>query len=203
MNETKEIDNHQIIKWLRIVMYTAIGRLVNTLAGMLPFIPTSVTVWISRGILLILIISMIQLAPANDRYKKAGILRAVMLALTIVTGFLKTGTILTLVGSILSIVAMYQEYHAHSELIAEKDQKLSGKWSSLFMWSILSGLLLGFTSTAAAMIIAFADMDITTATAIIAVILSIPDYIIEVLCIQYLKKMAALFPVEEVCCIEA
>lgn len=203
MNETKVIHNFEIAKWLRVVMYIAIVSLVNTLVGGLPFIPDGITAWISRGITVVMIVSMIKLAPANDRYKKAGIYRAVMLVLTIAIELFDISAMLILAVSILSIVAMYQEYHAHSELIADKDQKLSGKWTSLFMWSILSGLLIGFTSTAAAMIIAFADMDITTATAIIAGILSIPEYIIDVLYIQNLKKMTVLFQKEEVHCIEA
>ena len=54
------------------------------------------------------------------------IMRAVMLVCTLITAFVKGTSILTLAASILSIIAVYQEYNAHSELIADKDSRLSG-----------------------------------------------------------------------------
>lgn len=196
MNDTKVIDNFEIAKWLRVVMYIAIASLVNTLVGGLPFIPDGITAWISRGITVVMIISMIKLAPANDRYKKAGILRAVMLAFAIAIEVFDIPAMLILAVSILSIVADYQEYHGHSELIEDLDHSLSGKWTSLFMWSILAGIIVGFTSTAAVVLVALAEMDTIKATTVVAAILAIPQYIIVVLYILYLKKMVALFQVE-------
>ena len=140
-----------------------------------------------------IIFAMFKLAPANDRYKKTGIQLAIVLVLTIATELLNTGAVLTLISGILSIVAEYQEYYGHSELIEEKDHQLSGKWTSLFMWSIVAGLVLGFTSTAAAMFTAMAGMDTMKATILIAAILAIPQYVIEIIYILYLKKMVTIF----------
>lgn len=196
MNDTKVIDNFEIAKWLRVIMYVAIATLVNTLVGGLPFIPDGFTAWISRGITVVMVVSMIKLAPTNDRYKKAGILRAVMLVFAIAMEVFDIPAMLILAVSILSIVADYQEYHGHSDLIEDRDHKLSGKWTSLFMWSILSGVIVGFTSTAAVMLVALAEMDTMKATTVVAAILSIPQYIIEILYILYLKKMVTLFQVE-------
>ena len=61
------------------------------------------------------------------------------------------------------------------------------------MWSIVVGLLLGFTSTAAGIFAAMAGMDTMKATIMIAAILAIPQYVIEILYILYLKKMVAIF----------
>ena len=80
-----------------------------------------------------------------------------------------------------------------SELIKEKDHQLSGKWTSLFMWSIVVGLLLGFTSTSAGMFAAMAGIDTMKATIMIAAILAIPQYVIEIIYILYLKKMVGIF----------
>ena len=55
------------------------------------------------------------------------------------------------------------------------------------------GLLLGFTSTAAGIFAAMAGMDTMKATIMIAAILAIPQYVIEILYILYLKKMVAIF----------
>ena len=189
MNENR-ID---FAKWLRVLMYIAIAGLVNTLVGIPAFIPTAFTAWISRILMAVMVIAMFKLAPANDRYKKTGIQRTIVLGLTIASDILQTGAVLTLIAGTLSIVADYQEYHGHSELIEEKDHQLSGKWSSLFMWSIVVGLILGFVSTAAGMLAAMAGVDAEKAAVMITAALLLPEYIINILYILYLKKMVAIF----------
>ena len=146
----------------------------------------------------LMVFAMFKLAPANDRYKKTGIQLAIVLILTIATELLNTGAVLTLIAGILSIVAEYQEYHGHSELIEEKDHQLSGKWTSLFMWSIVVGLVLGFASTAAGVFAALAGVDTEKVAVMIAVALMIPEYIIDIFYILYLKKMIALFEEDKV-----
>ena len=182
-----------IAKWLRVLMYIAIAGLVNTFIGIPSFVPSIITSWISRIIMAVMVFAMLKLAPANDRYKKAGIQRAIVLALAIATDLLHSGAVLTLIAGTLAIIADYQEYHGHSELVEEKDHQLSGKWTSLFMWSIVVGLLLGFTSTAAGIFAAMAGIDTMKATIMIAAILAIPQYVIEIIYILYLKKMVAIF----------
>ena len=145
-----------------------------------------------------MVFAMFKLSPANDRYKKTGIQLAVVLVLTIATELFNTGAVLTLIAGILSIVAEYQEYHGHSELIEEKDHQLSRKWTSLFMWSIVVGLVLGFASTAAGVFAALAGVDTEKAAVMIAVALMIPEYIIDIFYILYLKKMIALFEEDKV-----
>ena len=181
------------VKWLRVLIYIAIACLVNTFIGIPSFVPSVITSWISRILMAVMVFTMLKLAPANDRYKKAGIQRAIVLALTIATDLLHSGAILTLIAGTLAIVADYQEYHGHSELVEEKNHQLSGKWTSLFMWSIVVGLLLGFTSTAAGMFAAMAGIDTMKATIMIAAILAIPQYVIEIIYILYLKKMVTIF----------
>ena len=194
MNENR-ID---LVKWLRVLIYIAIARIINTLVGIPAFIPTVLSAWISRILMAGMVFTMFKLAPANDRYKKTGIQLAIVLILTIATELLNTGAVLTLIAGILSIVAEYQEYHGHSELIEEKDHQLSGKWTSLFMWSIVVGLILGFASTAAGVLVAVAGVDTETAVLVIAAAMMIPEYIIDILYILYLKKMVTLFPEEKV-----
>ena len=189
MNENRT----DLVKWLRILIYIALARIVNTIAGIPAFIPTALTAWISRILMAGMIFAMFKLAPANDRYKKTGIQLAIVLILTIATELMNTGTVLALIAGVLSIVAEYQEYHGHSELIEEKDHQLSGKWTSLFMWSIIVGLLLGFVSTAAGILAAFAGVDTEKAAVMIAAVLLIPEYMIDIFYILYLKKMVAIF----------
>lgn len=198
MNENMENRFEVPVKWLRVLMYIAIASLINSVINNLPFVTSTVTTWISRGIMVAMIVCMFQLAHANERYQKAGIMRAVMLVCTLITAFVKETSILTLAASILSIIAVYQEYNAHSELIADKDSRLSGKWHSLFGWSILAAVLLAFGSTVTAMIFSFMEMDAVRLTAIIVGILSVPQTILDIVYIVYINRMIHIFGNSEV-----
>ncbi len=196
-------DNMKYVKiriWLPVLIYCALASLINSVISYVPFIPASLTTWISRGIMLTMTVCMLQLAPVNGRYKKAGIMRAVMLGCALYTAFIFGSTLLTLAASVVSIIAVYQEYHAHSELVADKDAKLSGRWHSLFTWSILASLLLTFGATVVAVILVLADMEggASRISAITIALLSIPQCIIDIVYINYIKKMIAIFRESEV-----
>ena len=198
MNENMENRYELLVKWLRILMYIAIVSLVNSVVNFLPFVPAAVTTWISRGIMVAVVICMFQLTSANARYKKAGIMRAIMLVCTLITVFVYSSSILNLAASILSIIAVYQEYNAHSELIADKDSKLSGKWHSLFMWGLIAGILVGFGSTVTVLILTLMESDVVRLTAIIVGVLSIPQMILDLVYMLYLKKMISIIDNGEV-----
>ena len=189
MYENKEINCGLITKWLRVMMYVAIVSLVNAIINLLPFIPMPVNTWIGRGIIAAMVVCMYQLSSVNEGYQKAWIMRASMLACNLITTFLWAFSFLTLAASIFSIIAVYREYNAHSELIAEKDSKLSSKWHSLFMWSILAGVLVGFGSVATVLIVTMAGMDAVKIRALVVGLLGIPQMILDVVYITYLKKM--------------
>jgi len=148
-----------LAKWIKILIYIAIAGLINALIGIPAFVPAVVTTCVTRILLAVMVFAMFKLAPANERYKKAAIQRAIVLALSVATDMLNSGAVLTLIAGTLSIVADYQEYHGHAELVEDKDHQLSGKWTSLFIWSVIVGLILGFTSTAAGILAVMADMD--------------------------------------------
>ena len=66
------------------------------------------------------------------------------------------------------------------------------------MWSIVIGLILGFASTAAGVLATVAGVDTETAALVIAAAMMIPEYIIDIFYILYLKKMIALFEEDKV-----
>ena len=192
MNENMEFRSDLLTKWLRVLMYIAIVSIVNSVISILPIIPASVTTWISRGIMVAMVVCMFRLAPMNERYQKAGILRAVWLG-CMIASLVFLPSILILTASILSIIAVYQEYIGHSEVVADKDARLSRNWHSLFNWSIVTGLLVGFGSMITALIASFAGVEITRISAIVTGILSVPQLVIEIVYLLYLKKMSAIF----------
>ena len=66
------------------------------------------------------------------------------------------------------------------------------------MWSIVVGLLMGFVSTAAGVLATISGVDAEKAVVIIAAIVLIPEYIIDIFYILYLKKMVVLFAEDKV-----
>ena len=196
MVENVESKAALLVKWLCIMMYAATANIINTVLNPLPFMPAAVTTWLGRIVMVIMILCMFRLAPVSKRYQTAGILRTVTLICTLIGTYWLASGLLTLAASILSIIAVYQEYTAHSELVADKDNKLSHKWHSLFIWGIVSGILVGLGSIVAVLIATFAGLDVVNITAILIGILSIPQFIIDVVYLLYLKKMRIIFAVD-------
>ena len=192
MSENETFEFEKIIKWLRVLMYIAITSLVNSLANYIPFVPADVTTWISRAIMVAMILCMFQLAPVNRRYKTAAILRAIWLGTLLVGTMLHIPATLVLGTSILSVIAVYHEYHGHSEVIEELDTDLSRKWNSLFIWSFMAPLLLSLGSSLAMVTATFMNLDVAKITAITTGIMRVPQYIIDVVYLLYLKKMIGI-----------
>ena len=143
-----------------------------------------------------MIVCMFQLAPVNRRYKTAAVLRTLWLGTLVVGTLLRIRAALIVGTSILSVIAVYQEYHGHSEVIAEMDSDLSEKWNSLFIWSFLAPLLLSIGSSVAMVTATFMNLDVVKITAITTGIMRIPQYVIDVIYLLYLKKMICIFPDE-------
>lgn len=198
MDENTNFEICKLTKWLRVLMYIAIVSLANSIVNYVPFMPASVTTWISRGIMVAMIICMFQIASSNGRYKTAAILRAIWLGTLLLGTLLHIPSVLVLGTSILSIIAVYQEYHGHSEILAEKDIVLSAKWKGLFIWSFIAPLLLSIGSSAAMVISSFMNLDVAKVTAITTGIMRIPQYVIDVIYLLYLKKMLSIFENDEV-----
>ena len=198
MDENTNFDICKLTKWLRVLMYIAIVSLANSIVNYVPFVPASVTTWISRGIMVAMIVCMFQLASSNGRYKTAAILRVIWLGTLLLGTLLHIPSVLVLGTSILSIIAVYQEYHGHSEVLTEKDTVLSAKWKGLFIWSFIAPLLLSIGSSAAMVISSFMNLDVAKVTAITTGIMRIPQYVIDVIYLLYLKKMLSIFENDEV-----
>ena len=195
MTEVMEEKWEHLSKWLRILMYAAVVGLANSLLNHVPVIPAAVTAWVSRGVSLAEVICLLQLASVKPCYRKVGILRAVLLGITLVTAFLYGSTLLVLITLILSLVATYQEYHAHGEVAGEKDAALARRWHSLFGWSLAASLLLSIGSTTITMILVGQNVPAARISSITTALLKIPGYVIDAVYILSLRRM--ILPWEE------
>ncbi len=190
MNEQIESNASLAAKWFPVLIYAAIASIANTALNLLPFVPSVLTTWISRGILVVVMVCMFALAPLNKRYKRSAIARLILLAYYLAASIFQIGSASTaLAASLFPLFATYSEYCAHSELIAQKDIQLSRKWHSLFNWSLLVSLLVGFGSVMGTLILVMLEMNAAQITAGILTVLSIPQLVIDVVYVLYLKKM--------------
>lgn len=189
MIESMDEKWEHLVKWLRILMYAAIVSFANSLLNYLPLIPAAVTTWVSRGVMLAKVVCFLQLGSVSDCYRRVGILRAVLFAITLVTTFLYGSTILALVTVILSLVATYQEYHAHGEAAEEKDARLAARWRGLFGWSLAASLLLSVGSSIITMILVGQDVPAGRISSITNAVLKIPGYVIDVIYILSIRRM--------------
>ena len=101
--------------------------------------------------------------------------------------------------TIFSILAVYQEYAAHSELVAEKNAALSRKWHNLFYWELAAAIQLSFGSTLAVVILMSAELqlDASRISSMVTLLLKTPQFVIHVVRLLYLRKMISLFLADE------
>ena len=192
MNEHREL----LSKWLRILFYAQIASMVLTLINMATYLD-NITVWAGQAITVAVIWSLFQLKDVNPRYRTAAIAQAAVL----ICGFLTTpvnssavglSSILLLVGSIAAWVTAYQEYHAHSELVAEADERLAKKWDGLFLKEILIGLAISAISVVGTTVLVAAGMVSGTITTVIIALTTITNLILEGLYLLYMKQTLTL-----------
>lgn len=138
---------------------------------------------------------LFRLRPAHKGYRLAAILSvAGMLG-----GFFDQ-RILFIVFSLCTLVAVYQEYHAHSALVVEvaHDHVLSKKWSDLFIWELLVGIFAGMLLTG--FLVAFlATQD--QAAAVVTIVVSVLNLalaiLLRVLYLLYLKRTISHLQTDE------
>jgi hypothetical protein len=188
MNENR----NNTTKWLQYLLYVGIAALVNSLLGILGL--SGLSRWIGLAVNGVTVYLLFMLAGSNPRYKTAAIFYAIALA----SGFI-SNLILGLVRSVCGIVAQYQEYHAHGELIEEQDPKLADKWGSLFGLEIavtFVGILL--TGLVVGVLAAVTNMSEAAITPIVTVFVAVMGVGLNLLYLSYLKRTIALLETEVV-----
>lgn len=135
-------------KWLWVLFWLFIPSNIASLmtneniAGLIPgiyqiggFLSAACTV--AYGVILI------QLTSVEVRYRTAGICYLVGGVVQILAACISAGvqipavvTLLALPSGIVALVAMYQEFTAHSQVLLGVDHDLSEKWTTLWKWNI-------------------------------------------------------------------
>ena len=192
MNEHKEV----LSKYLRILFYTQIAYMVITCINALTHWD-SITAWVNKGITVIGIWCLFQLLKVNPRYRTAAITRAGalicgLLTLPVNTSGLGLSSILMLVGSLCTWITDYQEYHGHSEVAAQWDEKLAKKWKDLFVWEVVVALGTSVFSVFGTVMLMAADMLSDTITTVVILLSTVLGLLLEGLYLIYMKRTLAL-----------
>jgi len=186
MTNNKEL----FMKWIQILFYVQCVAFVLTLIAMLPFVGSWFS-WLIRITTIATIFVLYKLSPLNTRYLKASIFMGAALVSTI---FLKGLGVLAIVGMICSLVALYQEYMGHSELLKDADAKLSKNWNSLFNWELWGGFLIGgITVPIVVAIVLAGPANIELATGVTQVFADGFSIILNIVYLVLLKRMLTVY----------
>jgi hypothetical protein len=170
-------------KWLQHLLYVQIAAVAVSLFSGIPILG-GMTRWVGRILTLGTVYLLSQLGGINGRYQKAAIFSAISLVAVFIEG-----SFLTLVGLVCSIIASYQEYHAHGELLEDQDPKLAGKWNFLFWLEMLASLALGLlTSTVTVILSLLGGLETALGTLLTTGAISILSFILQIVYLVYLHR---------------
>lgn len=193
MEDNVDIRYKEVTKWLAFLLYAGVIRFVNGVVGFLPFVPAVITNLVTWGEWICVSICLCKLAGHHERYRKAMLFYGAMMICALFSVVIFPSSLLVTAASVFAVLSAYQEYCGHSELLLDIDKKLSDRWHSLFTWSIISAVLTGFCSVAAVMIVALSGGDSAVMTSVIVSVLAIPQLVIDIVYLLYIKKMRSLF----------
>ena len=180
------------LKGTKHLFYIHIATLIVSLLIEFPIIG-SVFGWVNIILSIGIAFLLFQMAPVNDRYRKAALCMAVASGATIITKFADSD-ILTLAASICSLITVYQEYKGHSEMMKGVDYKLADKWHGLFYWQILGGFLLGILGTPILILLGLVVViDANLLAGVLVIIVLCFDIIMEILYLRYMKRMHEIY----------
>lgn len=195
---TQHFDSHKVIivKWIRVLLVCQIIVLCRKILGNVAFLgfPGSINTWISRMISVVMMISLFQMQAVNERYRKAALFYGISLVCGIAILLVDRVPVpLVLCSSVVSYIASFHEFNAHSEITAHKDVKLSKKWCSLFYLDLCVGLLAGLVGMIPIMIAAFAGADSDTISQISSICSTFVILFIDLLHAIYLNQTLQLY----------
>lgn len=175
--------------WMRWLFLVHIVALLAPLAGRLP-IP-NLAFGLNLAVLIGTICCLKNLEVKNPRYKKAGVFLLLSLVMLFVNRLLPN-SLVSLVASVLSLIAVYQEYAAHSEVAAPHDGRLARIWRSLFVWEIIIGVVAAMFSAVAVLALTMLEMDAARMTAIISVALTVVNALVKVIYLSCVNRMVPI-----------
>lgn len=189
-------ENSVPVKWLRSLFYIHFVILGATLSSWLPIQDHWIT-WFKRILVIGTALCLSQLSLVNAHYRKAALFRIIHIASLLITSLLFSSSVIILAGAIFSILGTYQEYHAHAQLVAEKEPALSRKWSRFFGWALLVEVLVSFVSSALSVAMTMLHYDLSHLITFVMIAQSLPRLMVDVFYLIYMNRTVRLLQAEE------
>ena len=183
--------NLLLARWLSVMFYAEIALLVMLVVAMIPSLQ-GISGWIGRIAQAAVMVALYQLSGVHGRYWKAFL----YFSIAFVGGLFQTiagTTLLTTAASICGLVATYQEYHAHSEVVNAVDYTLANKWVSLFYWEIVVGLVGSFITIAMVALGVGAGMDEGLLVVLGVAVVAVTELPLGLMRLRCLRKMMGYY----------
>lgn len=153
---------------------------------------TAVQTVLSLACILVMCASLFMMRSEDARYGRAALFQLIALVfnsvLTFVFGSLEASffaILISLVSSALSLVAVYNEYHAHSCIVGSLDCDLGDRWQNLWVWKVI-----GIAGMFVALLTAMLAVDVG---AVLALVLAIYVLVIDIICLVTLYRSAQAY----------
>lgn len=174
------------LKWIKNLFYIQCVVFVVNIVGQFPIFDF-VFKWISTLFIIAKVYCFYQLKPIHERYSKAFTFAAIYAGGTIVANVIDL-RLLSLVISICSLIALYQEFAGHAEMLLTIDNKLSKRWRALFNWEVFGSIIVALVGTPLIMIAAITTMFDEGVMAMLTTIIVVGySLIIQAIYIYFLK----------------
>lgn len=211
MNETKYIQWKEPRKWLQLLMCLQVAHIAFSVISSL-LTNDGWIAWVSRAITAAVIVCLFQMACAHGNYRKAAIFQVARLGCNLINPLVLSplfvrlalkgtenldllsavSTVVSLAAMVCAVIADYLEYHAHADIAAQPDPRLSQNWRLLFICTLVLTALSTVVSFAAAPLFEMAVIDTATVIAINKVF-RIAATLLELLYLWLLYRLLPLF----------
>ena len=204
VNPAPEAKTAILSTWLKALLILRLVSLVTQLIGYLP-LELAWLPWVDAALSALAILYLFQLGRANKRYRKSAVFSTVLFCYSLFNlvtslfpaayykalsnyeyGPLTVGILLPLL-SLLSILAVYQEYHAHADEIKVLDPKLSGNWHVLFNYTLAGSIMRSAISWTVVLLVVEGYLNTSTAD-ISRFLAGGIDFVLQLFYLVYLEK---------------
>ena len=184
-----------MVKWCRpLFLILLISEILGLIDSLFESIPTVSLILSGFSILFCLAkaLCLFRMRPAASRYEKAALFTLLNAVFACVSAALLWSTLgsmlITLIGipgAVISYIAVYQTYTAHSDAVTDADGELAEKWEKLWKWTIyaLAGI--------------FLSVPVSAILGILGVLLMLASMIAMIVCVVweliYLHRMIESF----------
>ena len=133
-------------KWLMAMFWANIAHIIINLIK----IESSVTYTTIQSVLvficsLVICLSLFQMRGEDERYGRAALFQLIPLVFNLIPSLVIDSydtmvglvIVVALISVVLSLLATYNEYHAHSSIVGGLDSALGDKWQKLWVWQII------------------------------------------------------------------